>query len=164
MYQNLSKIEEQGFIGFKTVHQLWSDHSAIPNEKGIYLVITPDPAKNLFLNQGVGGFHKNRNPNIDLNRLGQRWVSDSLVLYIGQAGGNGSSSTLKKRLKQYLDFGKGKPVGHYGGRFIWQLANHPDLIIAWKNIEGKDTRDEEKRYIHEFESFYGVLPFSNINR
>lgn len=124
MFQELTKIKEAGFTGFKTVAQLWNDNSNIPNEKGVYLIINPDCTKNHFTIKGVGGFFKGKDPNLSVNDLKANWVDDCYVLYIGQAGGNGSAATLKKRLKQYLDFGKGKPVGHYGGRLIWQLSHH----------------------------------------
>jgi hypothetical protein len=153
MFQNLTTIKEAGFTGFKTVAQLWDDPSTIPNEKGVYMIWNPDCSKKQFMTKGVGGFFKGKDPNLGANDLKANWVDDCHVLYIGQAGGNGSAATLKKRLKQYLDFGKGKPVGHYGGRLIWQLSHHPELIVAW---------NEEKILIQDFISYYGRLPFANL--
>jgi hypothetical protein len=45
-------------------------------------------------------------------------VNDAKILYIGRAGGtaeNGRiySSILRKRIKQYIQFGKGKNIGHW---------------------------------------------------
>ncbi len=162
MFQDLTTIKEAGFTGFKTVAQLWNDISSIPNETGIYLILNPDCSKKQFMAKGVGGFFKGKDPNLSVNELKVNWVDDCHVLYIGQAGGNGSAATLKKRLKQYLDFGKGKPVGHYGGRLIWQLSHHPELIVAWKATKGYDPRTEEKKLIQEFMSYYGRLPFANL--
>jgi hypothetical protein len=162
MSQDLSLVKKAGFAGFKTVKELWNDHSVIPNERGIYVVINPDCSMNKFLTKGVGGYFKEKDPNVSLSELTSNWVESSPVLYIGQAGGNGSSATLRKRLKQYLDFGKGKPVGHYGGRLIWQLAHHGSLIVAWKITPQTDPRVEEKIYINDFVSHYGKLPFANL--
>jgi hypothetical protein len=75
--------------------------------------------------------------------LKDKWVENCSILYIGQAGGNGSVTTLKKRINQYLDFGKGKPIGRYGGRLIWQLSHHSELIVAWK-ITSSNPRTEKK--------------------
>ena len=122
MYKNLSSVKKAGFTGFKTVEQLWNDYSGIPSERGIYVILNPDCSQQKFLERGVGGFFKGKDPNVSLNELTTKWIDGCHLLYIGQAGGNNSSATLRKRLKQYLDFGQGKPVGHFGGRLIWQLA------------------------------------------
>ena len=34
-----------------------------------------------------------------MDELSKNWVENSFVVYIGQAGGNGSAATLRKRLK-----------------------------------------------------------------
>jgi len=162
MFQDLPSIRNSGFVGFKTIEQLWNDSSCLPNEKGVYVVINPHCSKKQFLAKGVGGFFKGKNPNISLEELTSHWIEDCHILYIGQAGGNGSSATLKKRLKQYLDFGKGKPVGHYGGRLIWQLLHHKDLLVAWKNTKFTNPREEERAVIRDFHNNYGRLPFANL--
>lgn len=163
MYLSIQQIKQSGFTGFKTVAELWNDHSIIPNEKGIYVIINPDCSKNNFIPKGVGGFFKGKDPNLSVNDLKLKWIDNCHVLYIGQAGGNGSSSTLKKRLKQYLDFGRGKPIGHFGGRLIWQLSHHRELIVAWKASGDIDARVLEKDLIQKFVAFYGKLPFANLS-
>jgi hypothetical protein len=162
MFKNIQEIMDSGFVGFKTVFELWSDISVIPNEKGIYLIINPECSMKTFLSQGVGGYFKGKEPNVSLQQLDEKWINDCHILYIGKAGGNASTATLRKRLKQYMDFGKGKPVGHYGGRFIWQIANHKNLIVAWKTTPASDPREEEKKLIQEFAKYYGKIPFANL--
>jgi hypothetical protein len=46
------------------------------------------------------------------------WVDGAEVVYIGKA------DQLKRRLTQFADFGGGKPIGHWGGRLIWQLHEY----------------------------------------
>jgi len=162
MYKNIESIKAAGFAGFKSISQLWIDHSTIPNEKGVYLIINPKYEAKKFLDKGVGGFFKQKDPNVSRDVLLNNWVEDSLIIYIGQAGGNGSTATLRKRLKQYLDFGKGKPVGHYGGRLIWQIQNHPDLLIAWKVLKNDDPKIIERELINDFINNYGKMPFANL--
>lgn len=162
MFQNIESIKEAGFTGFKSVSDLWNDHSAIPNEKGVYLIINPKYETKQFLSKGVGGFFKEKNPNVSLEVLANNWVENSFVVYIGQAGGNGSAATLRKRLKQYLDFGKGKPVGHYGGRLIWQIQHHSELLIAWKVLKNEDPKIIERQFINDFTGNYGRMPFANL--
>lgn len=43
-----------------------------------------------------------------------------------------------------MSFGQGKPVGHWGGRLIWQLEDVKDLIVCWKVLEKEEPRDVEK--------------------
>jgi len=162
MYNNLEMLKRNGFVGFKSIFELWNNHSSIPNERGVYLIINPRSDSKKFLIKGVGGFFKQRNPNVSPNVLLNNWVDDSLVLYIGQAGGNGSAATLKKRLKQYLDFGKGKAVGHYGGRLIWQIEHYSELVVAWKILKDDDPKIIERQMINDFMNQYGKMPFANL--
>jgi hypothetical protein len=162
LFESIQTLKASGFSGFKSVRELWNDHSAIPNERGVYLIINPDCSANKFLIKGVGGFFKQKDPNVSIYELEKNWIPDCHVVYIGQAGGNSSSATLRKRLKQYLDFGKGKSVGHYGGRLIWQLANHPDLTIAWKALKENDPKIIERQLLNDFRNHYGKMPFANL--
>lgn len=162
MFQNLTSIKEAGFTGFKKVEQLWNDYTVIPDERGVYLILNPEISMKQFLTKGVGGYFKGKDPNLSIPQLTSNWVENSHVLYIGQAGGNGSSATLRKRVKQYLEFGKGKPVGHYGGRLIWQLSHHRDLIVAWKVTGTVDPSIEENNQLRAFYDTYGLLPFANL--
>ena len=151
-----------GFDGFKTVEQLWIDYSTIPDVRGVYLILNPDCTKKQFLEKGVGGYFKGKNPNLSIQQLTSKWVENSHILYIGQAGGKGSSATIRKRIKQYLEFGKGKPVGHYGGRLIWQLSNLKGLIVAWKATFTTDPKKGESKLLRAFNESYGKLPFANF--
>lgn len=162
MYSNDSALRSTGFDGFMSVSELRVNPSCIPDEKGIYVVLNPDVVRCDFLPKGSGGYFKEKNPNVSVDTLCSKWVNDCLLLYIGQAGGNGSSATLRKRLRQLFDFGQGKPVGHYGGRYLWQVKHHPELIVAWKKTGLKDPREAEKELMSEFIRYYGRLPFANL--
>lgn len=162
MYESIDTLKEAGFIGFKSISELWENQSEIPNEKGIYLIINPENESKEFLVKGVGGFFKEKDPNVSLEELSRNWVDNSFVIYIGQAGGNGSASTLRKRLRQYLNFGKGRPVGHYGGRFIWQIQHHSKLLIAWKVLKNDDPKIIERQLINDFMNNYSKMPFANL--
>ncbi|HSZ33219.1 MAG TPA: hypothetical protein VK772_07905 [Puia sp.] len=165
MYSQIDAIKKLGFTGFKTIKHLWNDYRVVPDVEGVYVVLNPDCIKKSLLSKGVGGFFKGRDPNVPVSDLSKRWVENCHVLYFGKAGGGPENkSTLRSRLKLYLDFGKGKPVGHSGGRYIWQLSHHPELIVAWKETPEDDPRKIEGQLIKEFEDFYGKLPFANIVR
>jgi hypothetical protein len=125
-------LKEQGFEGFYTIKELSNNGSLIPAIRGVYVLIRATDTEKVFLEMGVGGYFKGRDPNVSIDVLDKNWVNDAKIVYIGKAGGEGSAATLRSRLKCYLDFGKRKAVGHWGGRLIWQLSDAADIILAWK--------------------------------
>ena len=162
-YNSIRDIEVNGFTGFVTVESLWNDRTCIPKIKGVYLILDPI-GKPDFINPGVGGFFKGKNPNVSIEELNDNFVPNSLVVYIGKAGGPTSQATLYSRLGQYLRFGQGKNVGHWGGRFIWQLRSHRDLMFCWKTTPDDDPREIEKLLIDDYVSQNGMKPFANLVR
>ncbi len=160
-FESISQIEKLGFKGFKTIATLSQDPSLIPAECGVYFVIVPkiDLRPN-FLLKGSGGYHKGKEPNVDLITLNSKWVDNSYIVYIGKAGGDNIKATLRSRLKQYFSFGAGKPMGHYGGRLIWQLQNSQELIVCWKTCS--NPRAEEISYLQEYRNIHSKLPFANL--
>jgi hypothetical protein len=160
-FKNIEEVREAGFVGFKKMKELFADDAAIPKITGVYLILNPTKSAE-FLTVGTGGHFKGRNPNVTLAELNNSWVEDTIVVYIGKAGKDGNSATLQSRLRQYFDFGQGKKVGHWGGRYIWQLSNSSDLLVCWKSLPTDDPRKIESQLILEFVSKYSKLPFANL--
>ncbi len=159
----IDEIKSEGFTGFIKIDELMKNNcSQIPNKKGIYFVLRISLNKPVFMEVSVGGHFKKRNPTVDISKLKNQWNKKSLVIYIGKAGGGTSNATLQSRLKQYMKFGKGIPIGHWGGRYIWQLEDYKKLIVCWKVIQQEDCRKVEKRIIEDFLSQYGKRPFANL--
>jgi hypothetical protein len=163
MFQSLDKLKDFGFEGFKAIKDLKEDTNLIPAQAGIYLILNLSKSNPDFLTIGTGGYFKNKNPNKELAYLSSKWINDTNVVYIGKAGGVNNKSTLKSRIKLYLEFGGGKPVGHYGGRLIWQLKNSSNLVVCWKTTGDTDPRTIEKQLIANFHVQFGDKPFANIN-
>lgn len=122
------------------------------------------PSENMpnFKFPGSGGHFKRKNPNITVKILENNWIIDEPIIYIGKAGSTSGSATLQSRLKQYLSFGQGKPVGHWGGRYIWQLDFPEDLIICWKQTPEDDPSIIESHLIQKFKNGYNQRPFANL--
>lgn len=153
---NKEELLFNGFFGFKTIQELSTSKSLIPKQNGVYLILNLEKEIK-FLEKGTGGYFKGKDPNVELDVLQKKWVDDTNVVYIGKA------TDLQKRLNQYFRFGNGKNVGHYGGRYIWQLENSKNLMVCWKALE-EESREAEKELSNLFMSKFNKLPFANINR
>ena len=165
-YTNLDSLQAAGFTGFHTIGELrTSSLKEVPRQKGdigVYMVLRPSTEKPTFLAQSTGGRFKQRNPSVSQDVLLDNWVPGASIVYIGKAGAPGKSATLRSRLKQYLDFGAGRAVGHWGGRLIWHLPSSDELLVCWKLTRDESPREIEKTMIAEFCSAFGRLPFANL--
>ena len=133
------------------------------HRKGVYVVLRESESSPQFLSEGTGGFFKGKNPNVSIAELKANWVEGTHVIYIGKAGGADSSATLQKRLGQYLRFGQGANIGHWGGRYIWQLADSRDLVVCWKTLTNEEPREIEHQMIADFKAVHaGKRPFANL--
>lgn len=148
-----AELEAEGFRGWVPLATL--DTARVPNEPGVYLVyrVTPSgPAQ--YLATSAAGRFKKRDPSVDESVLRSKWVTGASTLYIGKG------TNLRRRLRQYKQFGAGHPVGHWGGRYVWQLADHPALLAAWQPSFSPETAEAE--LLRRFMEAYGRLPFANI--
>jgi hypothetical protein len=164
-YTNPETLRREGFCGFLTVRELRQTKLAcVPNgssDIGVYIVVRPETAIPKFLQKSTGGFFKGRDPTVSIEELETHWVSHSPILYVGKAGSPGKKRTLRTRLREYLDFGLGRPVAHWGGRFIWQLPCSDQLLVCWKRTPNAIPRLVERQMIEDFENAFGKLPFAN---
>ena len=150
---DIDALREAGFCGFRPLLPL--DTASAPADAGVYVVLTQDVAPPRFLATSVGGHFKQKDPSVDVATLHVNWVQGAPVLYVGKA------TSLRTRLRQFRDFGQGRPVGHWGGRLIWQLENHADLLVCWQPTT-VDPRSVEQTLLSTFKKHYGHLPFANL--
>ncbi len=154
--KDIDMYKEDGFEGFIPVAKLREATSILPENAGVYVVIRKSDVAPQFLEKGTGGFFKGKNPNVSIEVLTDNYVTESKTVYIGKA------ANLRKRLGQLLSFGAGAAIGHWGGRFLWQLADSVGLIVAWKITPGCDPRAIETQMIRSFVSVHGKRPFANL--
>lgn len=162
-FESVDAMRRSEFEGFKSMVCLQkSECCEVPAVPGVYLVLRSNIEHPSFLQSSTGGHFKGKDPTVEIEALKSKWVRDVPVLYIGKAGSIGGVATLRSRLRQYMQFGKGTPIGHWGGRYIWQLQDSPDLLICWKPTNKEIPREVEKGLIREFRAVYKRLPFANI--
>jgi hypothetical protein len=151
-------LQSDGFGGFLTFDELRGQIGRAPTEGGVYVVLRASTDAVTFIDANPGGRFKGRDPTVATSMLREKWIRDCEVVYIGKA------NNIQKRLKQYADFGAGRPVGHWGGRYVWQLEDSAALLVAWKRCEPDDTAAAlEARLVARFTDEHGGrLPFANI--
>ena len=149
-----------GFRGFIALTNISAD--MIPGEPGVYVVVrtTLEPPK--FSASSPAGHPKGKEPTVSHSALHAAWVTNASVVYIGKAGaGRTGRRGLRRRLVEYQQHGRGEPVGHWGGRYIWQLVDHASLLVAWRTTAGEDPASLEASLIKQFAVAYGARPFAN---
>lgn len=154
----IGELKDSGFTGFIPVSELREGGlKMIPDVSGVYMVLRISDVHPEFLVIGSGGRFKGRDPNVPVEVLKANWVEGTPVLYIGKA------TSLRKRISQYLGFGHGKPIGHWGGRYIWQLADVTQFLFCWLQVDG-NADAVETDMISRFRERYGCRPFANLTK
>lgn len=152
-----SDLEAVGFAGWGTWDEVRVGYP-IPKQPLCYVICRCADGPPRFRQTSPGGHFKAKDPTVPVGTLKAKWVPGADVINIGKA------DVGRTRLKTYARFGAGEPVAHWGGRYIWQLADADELLVAWHCITWVETaRDYEKRLLARFRELHdGELPFANL--
>jgi hypothetical protein len=154
-------LKDEGFTGFRALAAL--DINRIPQKPGIFAVLQPDGFEPRFLARSTAGIFKKKDPSLAEAALAAEWVDGAEILYVGKAGpGSKGNRGLRRQIQEFVDFGKGKPPGHWDGRLIWQIADAETLLVAWKELPVEELNQAEARYHAAFRQLHGRLPFANL--
>ena len=147
-------LERAGFAGFIRMNS--SSTADAPAAAGVYVVYRPATARPVFLPKSKADRH--RDPSQLLDVVAQAWVDGAQVVYIGKA------TFLRRRIAQYRRFGAGTSDTHWGGRYIWQLDDQDELLVAWRAIAaGEIPQAAETALIAHFMARHqGRMPFANL--
>ena len=151
------------FEGFESVALLReSQLERVPEGGGVYAVLRKSGEPTGFLKRSQGGWFKRKDPTVHVPVLRGKWVDGAVVLYIGKADpGKNNDRGLSVRLGELLDFGAGRPIGHKGGRYLWQVGGSAEFVVCWR--EDPTPRASEKTLIAEFKAAHaGARPFANV--
>ncbi|MEM0913922.1 MAG: hypothetical protein AAGK09_04855 [Planctomycetota bacterium] len=157
--------ERRGFVGgWQTIDfYRQTQCSDVPDLPGVYLVYREELDPPRWLADSPVPIYKGKPAAYPISTLSSRWDDRARLLYYGQAGGQGSKATLRRRIKQYLAWSAGK-TGHAGGRAIWQIAGAGQFRIAWAVQQRLDPLDVERELLDDHVAKYGRLPFANFRR
>lgn len=153
-----ANLERAGFVGFERVGDLRASRcGVVPTSSGVYCVLRTGRGVPVFLPATTGGRFKGWDKTLPVELLVPRWIAGSSVVYIGKA------TSLRSRLRQLVDYGGGKPVGHQGGYPLWQLPDSDSLLVAWLAEPAFTTL--ENHLLDAFVAAYGGrLPYANSAR
>lgn len=150
-----------GYEGFQRFSDLPSTH--VSSSGGVYVVLREADDPPAFIPISQAGRYKGRDPSVAVDTLASAWVPGAHLLYVGRAGlGGDGRRGISRRLDEYRRHGSGEVVGHWGGRYIWQLADHDELRVAWKPDD--DPSGAEADLLDAFIGEHGRLPFANLRR
>ncbi len=163
MFHDVSELKGAGFAGFWTVAQLRGlGLATVPDERGVYLALWPDEYYE-FVDESPAGQLDGRNPSVSIDVLYEKWVHDTVVIYIGKAGGRDQKATLRTRIDQFLRFGAGVRAPHWGGRYVWQIADCDSMQLCWMSTPRDIPACIEQQLILRFKcDYHGQRPFANL--
>lgn len=149
-----------GFQGFKCFKSLDLRH--VPTGAGVYVVLRERDDRPKFLRRNPAGWFKGQDPTVPTAELEVAWPDGAKCVYIGKADiGTSGRRGLRKRIEEFRRYGDGEPVGHRGGRRIWQLADAGDFVIAWRATPGSDPEVLEAQLLRAFVAQHGRRPIGN---
>jgi hypothetical protein len=110
----------------------------------------------------AGGWFNGLGPDYPVDIIQSNWVAGAHIVCVGKAAG---LVGLRRRLRQLIDFGCGKPVPHRGGRLLWHLQDSDELLVRWRIRAPHQAERAETTAITDFKrSHRGLRPLANMNK
>lgn len=126
----------------------------IPEVSGVYWVLRPEGMTIRFTEHTYN--HSTKLYPVEKLSRKYKDCKDQEILYIGKADGK---KGLRRRLKQYMNYGWDQATNHKGGRAIWQIEDVGLLLLAFEECENAATR--EKQLLTDYKAKNGSYPLAN---
>jgi hypothetical protein len=153
-------LRARGFVGFQRFKGI--DLTLVPALPGVYVVLREKKSRPVFLDRSPAGWFKGQDPTVPVAELEAAWPDGAHCVYIGKAGsGAPGGRSLRQRIREFRQYGDGRPVGHQGGRRIWQLADADEYVLSWLPTPGMDPEVLEAQLLRAFVAEYGRRPIGN---
>lgn len=150
----------RGFVGFHRFKRI--DLTLVPAVPGVYVVLREKESRPVFLDRSPAGWFKGQDPTVPVAELEAAWPDGAHCVYIGKAGsGAPGGRGLRQRITEFRKYGDGRPVGHQGGRRIWQLADADEYVLSWLPTPSRDPEILEAQLLQAFVAEYGRRPIGN---
>jgi len=148
-------LDLTGFTGWFTFAELAG--AEVPKKAGVYVVVSPTDVRPKFCPDAP---YRGDAP-VPVAVLDDAWVDGERLIYIGKADLGSKRDGLHRRLRQFRRYGEGHSARHAGGRRIWHIPDHTNLLVAWRVTPDAEARSTEDAMIAAFKSHHGVRPFAN---
>lgn len=147
-------LRDIGFEGFVRFAELPA--TAVPSTQGVYAMLRCTREPPGFLPRNPAGAIRG-DPSVSPEVLATAGMNGAEVVYFDKA------AQLQRRLDVYRRQGLGSRARHWGGRFIWQLADASELLVAWLTTPDAAPERVGSYFIRRFTEATGQRPFTNRN-
>jgi hypothetical protein len=159
-----TELEAEGFLGFVPFAALPT--AGVPVGRACMSFYRKSDEPPHLLDRSSGGQFKGKDPTVPAAVLQSAWVTGARVVNIGKAAlGPSGRRGLFKRLNECRRFGDGEPIGHWGGRYIWQMSDSAELLVAWRETARENPPSSNRLTSPSFVQHYGQRgqrPFANL--
>lgn len=154
MVTTRAELKDVGFEGFVRFADLPA--TTVPSTQGSTRCSVAPRSRPQFLLRDPAGAIRG-DPSVSPEALVTARVNGAEVVYFGKA------TRLQRRLEEYRRHGLGGRARHWGGRYIWQLVDAGELLVAWRTTPSTDPATLESDLIRRFVEAAGQRPFANRN-
>jgi hypothetical protein len=155
-------VDLRRFLEWKQVAELYHARCKdLPTYPGVYVVLRPRLKRPVFIERSSAGWFKGRNPSYPAEVVKREWVRGARIMYVGMTACKGG---LQERIRNLVDFGYGKAVGHRGGRMLWHLPDWEKLEVSWRRCPASGADAMETAMIAAFRQMHRARPFANMKK